>query len=165
MKRIYALYAALVLAMAACNQPTEKTEGNSTTTTTSPVQDNNSLPTVIKDKCYMFVAAKDTYALRLKFDGNKVTGKAIYKNYQKDSSHGDVTGEKDGDLIKLWYNMFAEGMQSKSQLVLKADGENLQQGIGDIVSHGDSAYFKDLNKLTYGPIVYKPAECQTTPLR
>lgn len=160
------LFIALVSIMfsAGCN-PQKQNDASVKTTDSLILKTDSDDAAMIKDQCYLFVAAKDSYALRLNFEGKKVTGKAIFKNYQKDSSHGDVSGTKDGDNIHLWYHFLSEGMESYSELYLKVEGEQLNSGMGEILVQGDSAFLKDKANLTFGSIIYSKTGCDQTPLR
>lgn len=108
--------------------------------------------------CYMQASGKDTLFVQLMDNLGTVTGKMHYKNFQKDSSFGDVMGSKDGDTIKLDYTFQSEGTTSTRQVwFLEKDGA-LHEGIGDLNAEGTG--YSDPEKVKYeGGHVLQSADC------
>lgn len=115
------------------------------------------------EHCYSFVAAKDTYALKINIVDKRVNGTAVYQNYEKDSSHGTVEGEIEGDIIHLWYHFQSEGMNSVRELFFKKEGDQLVSGISAEVSKGDTAYVPDAKAVQYTGPVYIKGDCGQVP--
>ncbi|MCH5596500.1 hypothetical protein [Niabella ginsengisoli] len=154
------LFLALI-SIVSCTSPTGKDTEN------EPKIENVSVePKAIAggEQCYLFIAVKDTYALKLNIIDNTVKGTAVYKNYEKDSSHGAVEGEVDGDIIHLWYSFQSEGMNSVRELYFKKNGDQLTTGIAEEQVKGDSAYVPDKNSVKYSGPVYAEGDCNSVPV-
>ncbi|OJX29881.1 MAG: hypothetical protein BGO86_05450 [Chryseobacterium sp. 36-9] len=82
------------------------------------------------DYCYMNVLAKDSMTLSYKIITGKVSGKLTYKNFEKDSSTGDVSGTVSGDTLKLNYKFMSEGTTSEREVYFLQDSGVLLEGIG-----------------------------------
>lgn len=118
---------------------------------------------VAGEQCYLFVAAKDTYALKLNIIDTSVKGTAVFKNFEKDSSHGTVEGTVNGDIIRLWYHFQSEGMNSVRELYFKKEGDKLVSGISGEVTRADTAYVPDAKAVVYNGPVYRKEDCGNTP--
>lgn len=112
----------------------------------------------ILEECYMRVNGKDTLFLKMSDNLGTITGTMNYKNFQKDSSSGDIVGIADGDTIRIDYNFAAEGTQSTREIwFLKKDGK-LIEGIGEYDETGER--FKNNSvKFTDGQIL-QPTDCK-----
>ncbi len=66
-----------------------------------------------KSFCYVGVTGKDSVFASIDDNLGTITGKLSYKNSEKDSSKGDVTGFKSGDTLKLTYEFSSEGKKAK----------------------------------------------------
>lgn len=82
------------------------------------------------DYCYMNVLAKDTLMLKYTVTNGNVSGKLMYKNFEKDSSSGDISGKISGDTLKLNYKFTSEGMTSEREVYFLHDSGVLLEGIG-----------------------------------
>ena len=114
--------------------------------------------------CYMTILKRDTMVLHLRQNGDSVSGKMNFDNYEKDSSNGDVKGVVDGDTIKLWYHFQSEGMHSVAELFFKKENGSLIRGIGDINSKADTSYFTDHAAITYpADQSFRRVDCSNIP--
>lgn len=139
----------LIVVLCSCNQANNgRSRGNHAVGKKSDIQKNTYEPVT---GCYRQVTGRDTALLQLQQTGNKLTGKMRFDNYQKDSSHGTVTGSVEDDRISLWYHFFSEGMHSVLQIILKKNGDQLHRAIGNMQSSGDSAYFQPNSNLQFDP--------------
>jgi len=139
----------------ACQTKVEETESTTdqTTVTDKPVSTEPAVETGSStDECYQRVMKRDTATMRLTIRGNNVSGTLVYDNYEKDSSHGTVSGKKNNDTIIVWYTFQSEGMQSVRESIFKINGDQLSEATGDIEMHGDSVYFKDRAALKFSEI-------------
>lgn len=142
------LPAIFAFALFACgDKTTDKTEQPTGEKENTPYPDSNKANNI--NGCYLRVIQRDTLIASLTQDGNIVTGKLIFDNYEKDGSAGMVTGKIEGDIIKLVYRFRSEGMNSISEQFFKITKDGLLQGIGDVAAKGDSAYFSDPAKIRY----------------
>ncbi len=113
----------------------------------------------IPENCYMEATGKDSLFVKFSDNLGTVTGKMHYKNFQKDSSSGDIVGISDGDTIKVDYTFEAEGTTSTREIwFLKRHG-NLIEGIGDYNETGEQ--YKDPKSVKFdGGHKLKPAACE-----
>lgn len=115
--------------------------------------------------CYLRVIGRDTFAASLVQDGNMVSGKLLFDNFEKDGSSGTVSGAIEGDILKLVYRFRSEGMSSISEQFFKVTKEGLVQGIGDVGVKGDSAYYSDPANISYSEKdILKKSSCDEVKL-
>lgn len=140
----------LTIFVIACNN---NDSGNNTDDTIVEIEDftmdDNEASSI--SGCYLRVIQRDSLAASLTQDGNMITGKLTFDNYQKDGSNGTVTGTIDKDILKLVYRFQSEGMNSISEVYFKITANGLIHGIGGIQVKGDSAYYSSPDKITYEP--------------
>ena len=91
--------------------------------------------------CYMKIIGRDTAILMLEQKGNKLSGKMLYDNYEKDGSRGTVNGTEEKEIIKLWYNFQSEGMHSVMEVYFKKENGRLLRGVGSMDVKTDTTYF------------------------
>ena len=103
--------------------------------------------------CYTAILKKDTSNLVLqhKKDATSVSIYLSIKNFEKDSNKGTINGKIEGDLIVAWYDFFSEGKNSVRQVVFKIQGNQLQEGYGNLINKGnsDTLMFKNIGTLKY----------------
>ena len=137
-------------------------------TTENTAEENKNNPSQ-KDEvsfagCYMKILKRDTMVLHLQQNGDSVSGKMNFDNYEKDSSSGEVKGVVDGDVIKLWYSFQSEGMHSIAELFFKKEDGSLIRGIGEINSKADTSYFTDHSAITYPTDqAFNKVDCSNVP--
>ena len=78
----------------------------------------------------MNVVAKDSTFLSYKIANGNVSGKLKYKNFEKDSSSGDISGTVSGDTLKINYKFSSEGSMSEREIYFLQDSGVLLEGIG-----------------------------------
>lgn len=115
--------------------------------------------------CYVSTLAKDVYSLNINSQqGEAVGGTLVFKNFEKDSSHGTFVGTyKDGILLGD-YSFNSEGMDSVMQVIFKKSGDNFVRGYGEVDSKTGTR-FVDLDKITYDSnqtFVTSPLDCVTS---
>lgn len=115
--------------------------------------------------CYVANLANDVYTLKIADQqGEAVNGTLVFKNFEKDSSHGTFDGiYKDGILLAD-YTFNSEGMESVMQVVFKKSGNNFVRGYGPVDAE-TGTHFTDLNTITYDPnqtFIAAPPSCATT---
>jgi hypothetical protein len=147
MKKLIVLGSLTVFLMN-CNKKTEtpvlKADKDSVATVEKVVDTLGS-----KSFCYMGVTGKDTVFASIDDNLGTVTGKLFYKNSEKDSSKGDVTGFKSGDTLKLTYEFASEGSKSKSDIFFIQKGNTLVEGIGDHKEESGQSKYTDEKKINY----------------
>lgn len=90
------------------------------------------------DYCYMNVLAKDSVFLSYKISNGNVSGKLKYKNFEKDSNSGDITGKVSGDTLKVNYKFASEGSTSEREIYFLQDSGVLLEGIGKYAESNSS---------------------------
>ncbi len=153
-------YTLITVVLFACNTAPKQGEGPSKDSSTGIAEKTEPAG---GEQCYLFVAAKDTYALKLNIVDTAVTGTAVYKNFEKDSSHGTVEGTVDGDIIRLWYHFQSEGMNSVRELYFKKEGDQLVTGTSHEATRADTAYVPDAKAVVYNGPVYRRGDCASAP--
>lgn len=137
--------AILIIMTVSCNMsqqtPNENNDliandSNSDNTPDTSISNNTSL-----DGCFIKILQRDTAILSIQQNGNDISGKMFYDNFQKDGSRGTVKGKEEDGIIKLWYDFYAEGTHSVAEVYFKKDKGRLLRGVGDIAVKGDTAYF------------------------
>ncbi|MDR2238072.1 MAG: hypothetical protein LBE92_18265 [Chryseobacterium sp.] len=131
-----------------CNKKTEapapKVEAD-TIATAEPVVDTLGP----KSFCYIGVTGKDSVFASIDDNLGTITGKLAYKNNEKDSSKGDVTGFKSGDTLKLTYEFQAEGTKSKRDIFFLQQDNTLIEGIGNHKEEGGQSKYENEKKISY----------------
>ncbi|RXM51218.1 MULTISPECIES: hypothetical protein [unclassified Chryseobacterium] len=102
-----------------------------------------------KSFCYVGVVGKDSVFASIDDNLGTITGKLSYKNSEKDSSKGDVTGFKSGDTLKLTYEFTSEGKKSKRDIYFLQKDNVLTEGIGDHKEEDGQSKYANENKITY----------------
>jgi hypothetical protein len=102
-----------------------------------------------KSFCYMSVVGKDTVFASIDDNLGTITGKMSYKNHEKDSSKGDVSGFKSGDTLKLTYEFESEGTKSKRDIFFIQKDNILMEGIGDQKNEDGQMKYANESKINY----------------
>lgn len=102
-----------------------------------------------KSFCYLGVIGKDSVFASIDDNLGTISGKLSYKNNEKDSSTGDVTGFKSGDTLKLTYEFQSEGSKSKRDIFFIQKSNTLTEGIGDHKEEGSQSKYADEKKIIY----------------
>lgn len=99
----------------------------------------------------------DVSMLKMTISGNSVSG--TYRNIpaEKDSKIGDFSGtvgivvpEIMGRIADVWWNSFAEGMQTKEELRIIFGEGNASVGYGEMVDRGDGVYiYKNKDEISF----------------
>lgn len=99
--------------------------------------------------CYLRSLNRDTLVASLQQNGDSITGKLTFDNFEKDGSSGDVRGRIDSGIIKLIYSFRSEGMNSVMEVYFKVQGDSLLQGVGERTNHGDTVFFANSSAVTF----------------
>ena len=159
----------LMVLIQACNSDTgsEVVKSDTTINENTAEENKETPPQKVETSlagCYMKILKRDTMVLHLRQNGDSISGKINFDNYEKDSSSGEVRGSLDGDIVKLWYNFQSEGMNSVAELFFKKEDGSMIRGIGDIGSKGDTSYFTDHSAINYpADQSFSKVDCATVP--
>lgn len=159
MKRVLLFVLVLIcIYIVSCNNLNHKKQTDSSNAEEKVVYSNENEKNI---QCYVFTSVKDIYTYKLVFKGNNVTGTATYDNFEKDDSKGRVEGTVYNNILHLWYNFEAEGMQSVSEYYFKISDTSIIQGTGEISVKGDTAYFTDADNVSYNTgLIFKKQDCE-----
>lgn len=131
-----------------CNKKTETSAPKAETDTTAVVE-----PVVDtlgpKSFCYIGITGKDSVFASIDDNLGTITGKISYRNSEKDSSKGDLTGFKSGDTLKLTYEFQSEGTKSKRDIFFIQKDNILTEGIGDHKEEDGQSKYADEKKISY----------------
>ena len=155
------LSALIILTATSCEKKSTETVDMQTTTPDSITvpESNEPVESSTLQTCYMEVTGKDTLFVSLDDNLGTITGKMRYKNFEKDSSFGDVMGTQNGDTIKLNYTFEAEGTTSDREIYfLRKDG-NLIEGIGEHKTEGNRDFYANPAQLKYEGHTLKSVDC------
>ena len=72
-----------------------------------------------------------------------------FDKYQIDGSSGKLKGIIEGDVLKLKYDFFSEGMHSVMDMYFKFHNDSLFRGLGEMKSNGVSTFFIDTSTIHY----------------
>ncbi len=148
-----------------CNSNNNRSTDTSNTTTdtihgeTKPTE----RPDAGIEGCYMQVLSRDTFAASLQQQGNTITGKLSFDNFEKDGSTGNVSGHLENGIVKLIYRFASEGMNSVMEVYFKVENGNLLRGTGEMDTKGDSAYFTNPANIKYEGSVLQKLSCSNLP--
>ena len=102
-----------------------------------------------KSFCFMKVIGKDTVAVSFDDNLGTITGKLAYKNNEKDSSKGDISGFKSGDTLKLSYEFASEGTTSKRDIFFVQKNNSLYEGVGELKDNDGQMVYVNEKKISY----------------
>ena len=160
MKNIILSAMAVFFILSCDKKSTEITDLESTATDSVVVPETNEpVESSTLQTCYVAVSGKDSVFVSLDDNLGTIIGKMRYKNFEKDSSFGDVSGTQNGDTLKLNYVFEAEGTTSDREIYfLRKDG-NLIEGIGEHNVDADKDTYADAGKLKFEGHTLKPVDC------
>ncbi len=99
--------------------------------------------------CYIGNVEKDSVFLTIEDNLGTITGKMRYKNFEKDSSVGDIIGNQNGDTLKLNYTFKSEGITSEREIYFLMKVESLLEGIGEQKVNRHKSSYTDYSKIKY----------------
>lgn len=108
---------------------------------TAVATESQNLSEPILTHCFEAVTDKDTLSLSYEDNLGTITGKMSYRNSQKDSSKGEISGLINGDTLKLTYTFDSEGSTSNREIWFLKKGENLLEAAGKYDETGE--YYAD----------------------
>lgn len=157
----YILSAFIAIAALSCEKKsTEKVSSQTTAPDSVTVPESNEPvePSTLQT-CYFAANGKDSIFVSLDDNLGTITGKMRYKNFEKDSSFGDVMGTQNGDTIKLSYTFQAEGTTSEREIYFLKKDVGLIEGIGDHKTEGNKDLYANPAQLKYEGNTLKQVDC------
>ncbi|WP_370900126.1 hypothetical protein [Chryseobacterium gossypii] len=159
MKKIIVL-SALTAFLMNCNKKAEAPEPKQETDSTAITEETVVDTLGPKSYCYMGVTGKDTVFASIDDNLGTITGKLVYKNNEKDSSKGDVTGFKSGDTLKLIYEFESEGSKSKRDIYFIQKDNTLLEGIGEQRDDNGQMKYVSEKKISYKGQKLEATHCE-----
>ncbi len=152
------LFAVVIGSIIACEKKTKSTMKDVAKDSLS-INKSDIAVQSIPETCYMQATGKDTVFLKVSDNLGTIIGKMHYKNFEKDSSYGDVSGLMDGDTLKLDYTFQSEGTTSTREIWFLVKGGELMEGIAAYDETGER--YKNPIDIKYsGGHVLKTADCK-----
>ena len=112
------------------------------------------------DHCYQYVLSFDTISIQIHITGNQFTGKMDYQFFEKDQSHGTISGKIEGDKIIGDYKFSSEGMESVSQIIFKKQENDLMVGFGEMEEKDGRFIYKDPENLRFETFILGEINCK-----
>jgi len=155
MKKITPFFAIVLALFAACqSKPSQSNSDDSTALNTTDSAAKAPL-------CYQSINNRDTAALTLNIDNEKVTGPLSYNIFEKDKNTGVIAGIVKGDTIIADYTFQSEGTTSIRQVAWLKQDNQLIEGFGDVAEVNGKTQFKDVTKLSFGKsMIFQPIDCK-----
>lgn len=110
--------------------------------------------------CYVGANGKDSVFITLDDNLGTITGKLRYKNFEKDSSDGEIMGTQNGDTLKLNYTFQSEGLTSEREIYFLKKKDQLIEGIGEHKTEGNKDIYSNPAKLTYDSSILQSVNCK-----
>lgn len=157
----YILSAFIMITALSCEKKSSETVSSQTTAPDSVTvpESNEPIEPSTLQSCYFAANGKDSVFVSLDDNLGTITGKMRYKNFEKDSSSGDVMGTQNGDTIKLSYTFQAEGKTSEREIYFLKKNNELIEGIGDHKTEGNKDFYANPNQLKYQGNTLKQIDC------
>lgn len=151
----------IALAFTSCEKKSSDIVTIDQSTTDSVIVPESSEPmeSSTLQNCYLGVSGKDSVFISLDDNLGTITGKMRYKNFEKDSSFGDLIGSKNGDTLKLSYTFQAEGTTSEREIYFLHKGENIIEGIGNQKMDGSKSTYENPSQLKFDGSNLKQVDC------
>ncbi len=148
MKKVILLSTMAVLLLN-CNKKAEEPIPERPSADTASVTEKDVDTLGAKSSCYIGITGKDTVFASIDDNLGTITGKLRYKNNEKDSSTGDITGFKSGDTLKLTYEFQSEGTKSRRDIYFIQRNNTLTEGIGEQKNENGQMKYARENKISY----------------
>ncbi|WP_228414539.1 hypothetical protein [Chryseobacterium sp. SNU WT5] len=144
-----------------CEKKTSETvnvDGSLSDTVVIPAS-NEPVESSTLQTCYMEAISKDSVFLSLDDNLGTITGKMRYKNFEKDSSFGDVAGIQNADTLKLMYTFESEGKTSDREIYFLRKGDKLMEATGEYTTDGSTSKYTNPSKLKYDGHQLQQIDC------
>ena len=161
MKKIILSALVMSLTMMSCAKKTKDlvTSNDSLDSMVVVPETNEPIESSSLQTCYMQATGKDSVFVFLEDNLGTIIGKMRYKNFEKDSSSGDLVGSQNGDTLKLMYTFEAEGTTSEREIYFLRKGEDIIEGIGDHITEGMKSKYENTAKLKYEGHTLNQVDC------
>lgn len=160
MKNLLLIASVFTLAIS-CEKKLDQTINTETTAPDSITIPENAEPieSSTVQTCYVANTGKDSVFVSLDDNLGTFSGKMKYKNFEKDSSSGDLIGTKNGDTLKLIYTFASEGNTSEREINFLVKDGNLVEGIGEHKTENRNELYANPAQLKYTGQILKKTDC------
>ncbi|MEO6188599.1 MAG: hypothetical protein ABIO82_06725 [Ginsengibacter sp.] len=157
----------ILLGICSCTSPSTKNENSTSDASGNTMQAdssvngmNNESEQVNVSGCYRAVLKRDTSQMQLMQQGEQLSGRLSFKNFEKDASKGFVQGIVNGDTLKLWYTFSSEGLNSVMEIYFLKGKDNLLRGIGSVSNKNDSTFYSDHSSIKFdAEPIFRKIDC------
>lgn len=150
-----------LFALACNNTPEEKKAPDPATPVAGGAPEQTPPPSPDGTACYSGQSGRDTVTLSVTTSNGQVTGTLDYDFFEKDKSHGSVSGLMHGDTLIADYIYTSEGMQSIRPVAFLKKGTTLSEGYGPAVKRDGKMVFSNPATLKFGQgFVLEQAGCK-----
>ena len=151
------LFLAAIIIASCNNEPKKSTEVTISQDTVKSVGNKVMIPA---SSCYSSTTGKDTVILKVEVFPNVVTGKILYKLFEKDSNKGEFNGRFHGDTLLADYKFMSEGKLSSRQVIFLIQDSVAIEGYGKMEEKDGNMVFKSIKKVTFGNgLLLKKIKC------
>ncbi len=110
--------------------------------------------------CYRYVLSFDTISMQIQINGDRFSGSMDYQFFEKDQSHGTISGTIAGDKLIGDYKFSSEGTESVSQIIFKKNTDDLQVGFGEMEEKDGRLVYKDTASLKFETFILNEIPCK-----
>lgn len=153
------IIASVLFAVVSCEKKVDQTIDTSTQDSAS-LDSSQPIESSTVQNCYLGITGKDSVYVSIDDNLGTFTGKMRYKNFEKDSSNGDLMGTKNGDTLKLNYTFASEGMNSDREIYFLLKDGKLIEGIGEHKVEGNKDMYANPAQIKYTGQELEKAECK-----
>ena len=152
----------VAIAFSSCEKKSTElvNETNSSPDSLIVPESNEPIESSTLQTCYVGATGKDSVFISLDDNLGTITGKMRYKNFEKDSSFGDVVGTQNGDTLKLNYTFASEGTTSEREIFFLKKAGNLMEGIGEHKIENNKDVYTTPSQLKFEGNTLKQTDCE-----
>jgi hypothetical protein len=132
------MLALTMLILASCNVGTKEN-----LTTENLIKANEPL------NCYSYSKDSNNVLMKITIVDNLVSGDLFYQYFQKDKNTGKFKGEMSGDTLFAEYIFESEGTSSVREIAFLKNGNQCNEGFGDVQEKSGKMVFKNRNNLKF----------------
>lgn len=144
------LFCLILSGLAACKN--ESSTVDTVQTDNAAEQRDPSMPSL---SCYQWVSGKDTAMLLFTIVDKSISGKLVYKYFEKDGAMGSFQGTMEGDVVTALYDYNIEGTQQIEEIVFKVSGDKVMRAKGELVDQAGKLVLKDRASASFDEVFNK----------
>ncbi|MGC4130227.1 MAG: hypothetical protein QM564_11875 [Bergeyella sp.] len=114
---------------------------------------------ILETNCFLSANGKDSLLLSYEDNLGTIIGKIRYKNSDKDSTKGDISGLMDGDTLKLTYMFETKGAPASREIWFLKKENQLLEGIGKYDASGE--LYENYKNINFDGRTLNSVDCKT----